>query len=346
MIAELGAFPQYHIDYRQWGAFDPASESSLQFIVALRKAAVGLGFFYLHNTPLSDNIRRERMFFHMKNFFALPLETRLQIDMTKSRHFRGYAKFGQETTYGRQDMRDQINYGPEEEETSLNGGSISTKKYANFPVHLLETLQYLNLLGPNQFLPDSVTIALEIALGVEKGRLTKVLDGNTIDILNQNRSSNSRFTGPLPFAHMKTLRYPVGSIVDGIHHEPGTDQGVGPHKDGGWLTLLATTQVPVLQVQDFNTGSWLSIEHATRGIVQATAHRVVVEEGVNGDTGDDRFSVALFRDEWRCARRQEIISDVPKGNLFPESNEENGKIASRTFLRSIHSVVDEYYSDK
>ncbi|KAJ3290738.1 hypothetical protein HDU79_003003 [Rhizoclosmatium sp. JEL0117] len=371
MTRTLAALSEYHIDFSLWQPHSPDSPSSQQFVAAIRRAASGLGFFYLHNSPLSDPTRRAKMFDLVHRFFALPIETRKQIDMAKSRHFRGFCQFGDETTLYKQDMRDQVDYDPE----------------------LLTKFPYLNLLGPNQFLDDEVleghaaivtdwfnqstetcrqlTTALEAALGVEKGRLLKFLDGEgggVVDVCGQ---------GALPYARMKTIRYPVGDIVDGIEREKGSEQGVGAHKDSGWMTLLSPSEVAGLEVQDFD-GNWLpveyiegaivfnfgqQVEYVTRGLFQAATHRVVSRV----DAQETRFSVAWFalpalnvkmepleeaeideevRSIWTSARQgQDIVCDVPKGDMFPKKEEEHGMVAWRTFLRSHKQVAEAWYPD-
>ena len=228
MTGTLADRAEYHLDYRDWDASAPTSDSSQRFVSSLSRALAGLGFFYLHHTPLEA--QRGAMMALTEAFFALPLETRLTIDIDNSPHFRGYSKFGDERTQGGADMRDQIDYGPHittppamapGSEEGLEGGRL-----------------YRNLYGPNQFLGDDVlpghgaivtrwfetasevsrqlTRALELALGVREGALSRFLDAD------------------MPFARMKTIRYPAGAVVDGIPRAQGTQQGVGAHKDSGW----------------------------------------------------------------------------------------------------------------
>ncbi|KAJ3027647.1 UNVERIFIED_CONTAM: hypothetical protein HDU68_003405 [Siphonaria sp. JEL0065] len=370
------------LDYSLWDPANITSPSSLQFIDSLRAALFGLGFFALTNTPLSNPETRNKIFESTKAFFSLPLETRNQIDMAKSKHFRGFAKFGDETTQTKTDLRDQIDFATDAEPLNL-------------PEELLREKPFLNLYGRNQFLPDTVlpgyrelvldwfdkadkvsrnlTRALEVALGVEEGRLTQYLDG---------WDSGGTVHGSLPFARMKTIRYPAGDIVDGIQRPAGTTQGVGAHKDGGWLTLLATSEVEGLQIQDFD-GNWITvpylpttilinfdqqIENVTSGIAQAATHRVISS---GARTHETRYSVAWFSlpalnarlkpidlateldpvvlEQWNQFQRErggkEVVCDVPKGDLFPKLEEEFGWTAWRGLYRSHPRVVEIFYSD-
>ncbi|SPO21728.1 related to Oxidoreductase [Ustilago trichophora] len=381
----LSSFSDYHLDYTLWEPANPNSSSSQRFIASLRLAMVGIGFFYLHGTPLDD--KRAGMFDLVSRFFSLPIQERLKIDMDNSRHFRGYCKFGDERTLQRQDLRDQVDYAPEVQ-------PVEDKE-------LLERHPFLNLYGPNQFLSDStcqghreivldwfktanevsnqLTRAIELALGVDEGELSQFLTGKTRHKHQATDPALDRL-GALPYARMKTIRYPTGSTVDGItRSDPSSTQGVGAHKDSGWLTLLApSAEVGGLEGQDFS-GSWLSIPHVegsiivnfgqqveflTNGIVQAATHRVVS----NPSGTKDRFSVAFFSspalntylepldsdgfsselvEAWQEAESKrsnsQIVSDVPKGDLFARADEPFGWINWRGLVRSHPGVVNTFY---
>lgn len=343
---------------------------------------VGIGFFYLHGTPLDS--KRSTMFDLVSRFFSLTLQQRLSIDMDKSRHFRGYCKFGDERTQQKQDLRDQVDYAPEV-------SAVEDER-------LLREYAFLNLYGPNQFLGDEtyqghkevvldwfetaneisnqLTRAIELALGVGEGELSQFLTGKT-----PHSGVELDKLGPLPYARMKTIRYPRGD-VDGITRtDPTSTQGVGAHKDSGWLTILApSAEVGGLEAQDF-TGAWLTVPHVdnsiivnfgqqveflTSGIVQAATRRVVS----NPSAQQDRYSVAFFSspalntflkpldperfseelvEAWKKAERErsggEIVSDVPRGDLFAKANEPLGWINWREIVRSHPGVVNAFYRD-
>ncbi len=121
-----------------------------------------------------------------------------------------------------------------------------------------------------------------------------------------------------PHLHLKLVRYP-GSAPD------GAAQGVGAHKDYGFLTLLLQDEVGGLQVEGpdgtfidvpplpgafvINLGELLEV--ATNGYLKATNHRVVSPPG-----NRERFSVPFFYNPRLDAR----IEPVP----FPHAHHAPG----------------------
>lgn len=77
----------YTLDYSLWAGSSATPATKEQFVTQLRRCLVGLGFFYLRNSPLDEG-RWQRLFDLSKQFFQLPLETRMKIDIEQSRHFR------------------------------------------------------------------------------------------------------------------------------------------------------------------------------------------------------------------------------------------------------------------
>lgn len=259
--------PALTLDYSQWAGKEATNNSRSTFIKQLREACSGLGFFYLTNTPLDDphDQCRERIFSLNQHFFSLPLETRMSIDMEKSANFRGFAKFGDERTLNQVDHRDQVDYAVQVDEP------LDEKTTSRYP--------FLHLLGPNQFLDDEVlpghrdqvlawfdmcttiahelTSALEDCLGTEKGELIQYLLGE---------GGLEAEMGRRPYARMKTIRYPTAANIDGISRLQDSTQGVGAHRDGGWITILSTSPHPGLQVQSLS-GDWLDVPHRPGAVI-------------------------------------------------------------------------------
>ena len=54
-------------------------------------ACVDVGFFYIKNHGVPDSVMKN-VFGAAKEFFELPMEDKLAIDLQKSPHFRGYTR--------------------------------------------------------------------------------------------------------------------------------------------------------------------------------------------------------------------------------------------------------------
>ena len=77
------------------------------FLSALRKALVVVGFFYLQNTPIPDDVINVFVQKSM-DLCNLPLEKKLEIEMINSKHFLGYSRLGCERTARKIDHREMF----------------------------------------------------------------------------------------------------------------------------------------------------------------------------------------------------------------------------------------------
>ena len=80
------------------------------FLSALREALVVVGFFYLKSTTISAEVQKAFVQ-KSKDFFDLPLEKKLEIDMINSKHFLGYSRLGCERTAKKIDHREMADVG-------------------------------------------------------------------------------------------------------------------------------------------------------------------------------------------------------------------------------------------
>ncbi|WP_344441404.1 isopenicillin N synthase family dioxygenase [Kitasatospora nipponensis] len=261
-------------------AADGTPEQRAAFHADLHRAATEVGFFHLIGHGVTER-ETTALTDAMHAFFALPEAERLAISNLNSPHFRGYTRIGHELTAGRSDWRDQLDIGAER------------------PVHRPGPGEpdYWWLEGPNQW-PQGLPQLREASLhwidrlsGVGARLLHELLTaiGARPDFYDQ------AFAGH-PHLRLKLVRYP-GTSPD------GGGQGVGAHKDYGFLTLLLTDTVPGLQVER-SDGSFLDVpslpgsfvvnlgellEVATDGYLKATNHRVVSPPG-----GRERYSAPFF----------------------------------------------------
>jgi isopenicillin N synthase-like dioxygenase len=84
-----------------------------QYLLAdLRKAAHDVGFFYLTGHGIAAK-QCEEVLAVARRFFNLPEAAKLEVEMIRSPHFRGYTRAGRELTRGLPDWREQFDINSE-----------------------------------------------------------------------------------------------------------------------------------------------------------------------------------------------------------------------------------------
>ncbi|MFC7863568.1 isopenicillin N synthase family dioxygenase [Streptomyces murinus] len=315
-------------------AADRGARSRELLHAQLHSAAHDVGFFQLvgHGVTRAET---DALITAMRAFFELPEADRLALDNVNSPHFRGYTRTGDERTGGARDWRDQLDIGAERAARVPGPGEPP----------------YWWLQGPNQWpaaLPELRTVALawiERLSAVARRLLHELLTaiGAPADFYDP-------LFGDRAHPHLKLVRYP-GSAGD------GADQGVGAHKDYGFLTLLLQDTVGGLQVQRedgrfhevppladafvVNLGELLEV--ATDGYLLATNHRVVSPAGAT-----ERFSIPFFYNPrldgkvaplpFPGATRAPGITTDPTNPLFAEYgyNELKGKLRAHPLVAERH----------
>lgn len=250
------------------------------FLADLRHAAHDIGFFSVVGHGV-DRTVTDAVLASAAEFFALPAEDRLRIENLNSPHFRGYTREGTEYTAGSPDQRDQLDVGPEREPLQLGPDDPA----------------YLRLVGPNQW-PDGVPALRPAVLAwlAEADRVGRQVLRALGAALGQPDTYFDEWFDDQASISLKVVRYPGRQ-----RGEP--TQGVGAHKDYGYLALLLQDDlgglevegpeggwIPVPPVQGafvFNIGELLEV--ATQGYLRATRHRVV-----SPPAGRDRYSVPVF----------------------------------------------------
>lgn len=276
------------------GAFDPA------FTDALRTALHEVGFLQLTGYGAAPGQVAE-LTAAITRFFELPLPDRLALDNRESPHFRGYTRLGHEITAGHPDAREQIDFGPE----------LPARPRAQWdqPYRLLE--------GPNRW-PDATVPELRglVAAWTDllSGVGTELTRALAVGMGLPEHHFDDAFAGE-PHWFGKLIRY-VGAETDGPQA-----QGVGPHADWGFLTLLLQDSVGGLQARPPGGTEWVDVppvpealvvnvgemlEVATHGYLAATQHRVLP-----CPPGGTRQSVGFF---W-SPRLDATLDQVP---LTPE----------------------------
>lgn len=246
----------------------------------LREVSRRLGFFYLEGHGLPQS-RIDEIIALSRRFFDLPTEEKLEIEMVKSPYFRGYNRAGLEHTRGKQDWREQVDFGSERAPLEVKAGDAPWKR----------------LIGPNQFpsaLPELEPVIKRwiddvTAIGIRVLEAFSETLGQSPDVFRPIYEGG-------PNQLLKIIRYPGRDKTE-------TDQGVGAHKDSGFVTILLQDVVSGLQVDD-GKGGWIDaapvkgtfvinigelLEMASNGFLRANIHRVVTPPA-----GTDRLSVAFF----------------------------------------------------
>jgi isopenicillin N synthase-like dioxygenase len=319
--------------------FDGGREPRLAFLAQLRDAARDVGFFYLvgHDVPqdLIDGVLQGS-----RGFFALPEADKLEIEMVNSPHFRGYNRVGQERTKGQRDWREQVDIGSEAPALEFKPGQPAWKR----------------LQGPNQW--PSAQPGLKPLILRWQDELTRIstrlLQAFAV-ALEQDENAFEKIYAGQPNHLIKIIRYPGREATE-------SEQGVGAHKDSGFLTLLLQEKQKGLEVEAVD-GTWIEaepqpgafvvnigelLEMATDGYLKATVHRVVTPPA-----GTDRLSVAFFLGA-------PFEAEIPLIDLPPHLKEQaagvtrdpanplfrvSGQNALKSRLRSHPDVAQRHYAD-
>jgi isopenicillin N synthase-like dioxygenase len=308
------------------------------FLRELRAAARGVGFFYLAGHGIAEALVAEVLALS-RRFFALPDADKLAIEMVRSPHFRGYNRAGYEHTRGEPDWREQVDIGAEK---AARPRDESAPPWAR-------------LQGPNQWpaaLPELKPALLRYqseitALGVRVLRAFAAA-------LDQPENAFEPIYTPEPNQLIKIIRYPGRAAGR-------SDQGVGAHKDSGFLTLLLQENQAGLQVE--GERGWIDappiagtfvvnigeiLELASNGYLRANVHRVV-----SPPAGADRLSVAFFLGanhdahvpvlalSPELAAQARGLTQDPHNPLFREA----GRNYLKSRLRSHPDVAQRHHAD-
>ncbi|KAI0829761.1 Clavaminate synthase-like protein [Trametes gibbosa] len=257
----------------------------------LRHALINVGFLYLSNPPVART-DMDALIGYTPRLFDLPQEEKDGIRMANSPHFFGYSRLGAELTKGKTDQREQYDFGTPYESHWKPGDP-----------------EYLKLWGPSQWpkeelVPGFKDVYLRYLLQLEQlsyDFITLVAEAFELsdEALRPFFPGGSTPRPGLLQHRSKIVKYPA-------RKEGDSDQGVGPHYDGGFLTFLVQASPhPGLQVQNI-AGEWINappipgtfvvnigkaLETVTQGLARATSHRVLSPPP--GST--PRYSIPFFQ---------------------------------------------------
>lgn len=271
------------------------------FLADLRHAARDIGFFYLINHGVDDAlqnaVQREA-----RRFFALTEAQKEQVAMIHSPHFRGYNRAASEITRGQPDWREQFDIGAERPALLLSDSDPRWRR----------------LQGPNLW-PEALPTLKPALLEWQRAMTSMALRllRAFAEALQLPADAFDALYGSKPNEHIKLIRYPG-------QHATQSAQGVGAHKDSGFLSFLLQDEQKGLQVE-VAPDRWIDaaplagsfvvnigelLELATNGYLRATVHRVV-----SPPADRERLSIAFFLGA-------QLEANVPLYTLPPHLAEE------------------------
>jgi isopenicillin N synthase-like dioxygenase len=328
----------YDLPLLDFSRFDKGLAERRAFLGDLRAAARDVGFFYLTGHGVADSLIDEVLSLS-RRFFALPEKDKLAIEMVNSPHFRGYTRPGWERTKGKPDWREQIDVAAEEEALPRTPNQAAWER----------------LRGPNQWpaaLPDLRPALLRYQAETTAVAI-RLLRAFCLALEQPEDALEPIYSGA-PNQLLKIIRYPGRDAAEG-------GQGVGAHKDSGFITFVLQDRQSGLQVE--TDDGWIDarpirgsfvvnigevLEMASDGYLRATVHRVV-----SPPAGTDRLSVAFFLG----AR---LDATIPLLNLPPRLKDEArgvardpdnplfrdvGKNYMKSRLRSHPDVAERHHAD-
>lgn len=325
------------IDLRQ---LSPRADGRDAALAELRRVVGGFGAFYLvgHGIAPDDG---DRMLELTRRFFDLPERERRSIEMVNSPHFRGYTALGKELTQGRPDWREEVDIGAERP-----------------PRRTPDAAPYWGLQGPNQWpaaLPELRPAVLD---WIERMRgVAADLAQALSESLGLERGYFDDAFNPDPSLLLKLIRYP--GQADEIDR-----QGVGAHRDSGFLTLVLQDERGGSGLQFFDGKAFVDVApqrgafvfNAGEALELATAHRLraTLHRVQSPPAGRDYFSVPFFF----SPRFDYVVKplDIPAHILTPRAGDvpvdpadpifaEYGYNALKGRLRSHRDVAERYYRD-
>ncbi|KAI5456620.1 hypothetical protein BGZ63DRAFT_417601 [Mariannaea sp. PMI_226] len=202
-----------------------------QLLARLRSVLTEIGFLYVSNHGIPPAVIADLIGI-LPTLFALPDSAKAAIALHNSPHFLGYSAVGSETTAGRLDQREQVEFATELSVVNDRG-----------PL-------YERLRGPNQWPAELPNLRPIVERYIAE--LTSLGERFLRLVAEALSLPTEAFLSYLSDQHrLKLVRYP-----------PSSTQGVGPHKDssGWWTFLLQASPNNVRGLQVLNkAGAWIDV---------------------------------------------------------------------------------------
>ncbi|KAK6496705.1 hypothetical protein TWF481_001693 [Arthrobotrys musiformis] len=325
------------------------------FLSDLRHALIEVGFLYIKNTGISTDLV-DRVKKLGVEFFDLPEEEKLRLEMKNSPHFLGYSRLGNEITRFATDWREQIDIGTE------------------LPPPKPSDPRYRYLVGPNIWVKDELLPGFRATYEEymkQMADMSLFFTGLIAEAIGLPREAFDKYfegvKGDKQQHKLKIVKYPdLGELKE------GTGQGVGPHKDSMLSSyLLQVTPHKGLQVQN-SDGLWIDcppidgtfvvaigqgMEAITQGVCTSTTHRVLSPSPGSGA----RYSIPFFQGvsydasfsdmavpESVLALKRQILGGSKDSIEFTFKKDRFKHLGEATLLNRIKShpdVGEKYYPD-
>jgi len=265
------------VDLRDFLSDDPVRKQ--KFVNEIGKAYSEIGFVALKGHFLDDQLVNE-LYAEVRNFFNLPVETKLKYEIPGIGGQRGYVSFGKEHAKGRSagDLKEFWHFGQYVSEGSKYAGeypdNVEVEELPKFNTVGKEAYQMLEKTGVY------VLRALALYLGLDEFYFDNYIkDGNSI---------------------LRPIHYPP------ITDEPKDAVRAAAHGDINLITLLMGAQGKGLQVQNHD-GEWIDamaepdelminvgdmLSRHTNNKLKSTIHQVV--NPPRELWGTSRFSIPFF----------------------------------------------------
>lgn len=281
-----------------------AAQDKVAVGLALREACEHTGFFYVSGHGI-DPALIQRVFAQSQQFFAQPMDAKLETDKAQSKANRGYEKLGGQTLEPGMppDLKEGFYIG---EELAADHPNVRAGRFNQ---------------GPNQWpaqLPD-FKLAMQDYYTAMLALSERIMAGLALSLELPEDFFADFCTDP-----MCTLRL--------LHYPPQPEQplpgekGCGAHTDFGGITILLLDDKPGLQVWNARDESWIDappipgafvvnlgdmIARWTNDLYRSTLHRVI------NTSGAERYSVPFFYSgasahEVRCLPGCLVAGEVPK----------------------------------
>lgn len=265
------------IDVSAFADSDRVAADRMSVAAEIGYACQKIGFFYVKNHGIPQR-HRKAVFEEIVRFFNLPMKDKMRFFIAESEHFSGYVPLGWEETAGLKDWHEALDFRPMFPDAhGLTAGPKTLRDSIEWPdepegfKYVLQShWEHMTQLG------ERIARGIALSLGVDDSFL-------------------SSYTKDA-FCTMRMLHYPEYEGAD-----PGIGEGIGPHIDYGFLTILDQEGVSGLEVMAAS-GEWVSVPSIPDTYIvnigrvmqiwsndrySATQHRV---RGVRGD----RYSLPFF----------------------------------------------------